>query len=217
MKNSFFAYLSRIKYINRWALMRNTTYETLSQHSYEVATLAHALAVIGNRRFGKSYDTSRTALLGLYHDAAESITGDMPTPVKYFSTELRSAFAEVEKSAGARLLSMLPEDMQTDYDPLLEQKADDAALWRLVKAADKLSAYIKCIEERKAGNTEFREAEKSTKKLLEKLECPEAAAFLSEFLPAYELPLDKLRHIGFGVRQPDPAAQTQNNRPVNDL
>ena len=193
MKNSFFAYLSRIKYINRWALMRNTTYETLSQHSYEVATLAHALAVIGNRRFGKSYDTSRTALLGLYHDAAESITGDMPTPVKYFSTELRSAFAEVEKSAGARLLSMLPEDMQADYDPLLEQKADDAALWRLVKAADKLSAYIKCIEERKAGNTEFREAEKSTRKLLEKLECPEAAAFLSEFLPAYELPLDKLR------------------------
>lgn len=193
MKNSFFAYLSRIKYINRWALMRNTTYETLSQHSYEVATLAHALAVIGNRRFGKSYDTSRAALLGLYHDAAESITGDMPTPVKYFSTELRSAFAEVEKSAGARLLSMLPEDMQTDYDPLLEQKADDATLWRLVKAADKLSAYIKCIEERKAGNTEFREAEKSTKKLLEKLECPEAAAFLSEFLPAYELPLDKLR------------------------
>ena len=88
---------------------------------------------------------------------------------------------------------MLPEDMQADYDPLLEQKADDAALWRLVKAADKLSAYIKCIEERKAGNTEFREAEKSTKKLLEKLECPEAAAFLSEFLPAYELPLDKLR------------------------
>ena len=193
MKNSFFAYLSRIKYINRWALMRNTTYETLSQHSYEVATLAHALAVIGNRRFGKSYDASRAALLGLYHDAAESITGDMPTPVKYFSTGLRSAFAEVEKSAGARLLSMLPEDMQADFDPLLEQKADDAALWRLVKAADKLSAYIKCIEERKAGNTEFREAEKSTKKLLEKLECPEAAVFLSEFLPAYELPLDKLR------------------------
>ncbi len=193
MKNSFFAYLSRIKYINRWALMRNTTYETLSQHSYEVATLAHALAVIGNRRFGKNYDASRAALLGLYHDAAESITGDMPTPVKYFSTGLRSAFAEVEKSAGARLLSMLPEDMQADYDPLLEQKADDAALWALVKAADKLSAYIKCIEERKAGNTEFREAEKSTKKLLEKLECPEAAVFLSEFLPAYELPLDKLR------------------------
>ena len=193
MKNSFFAYLSRIKYINRWALMRNTTYETLSQHSYEVATLAHALAVIGNRRFGKSYDTSRAALLGLYHDAAESITGDMPTPVKYFSTELRSAFAEVEKSAGARLLSMLPEDMQADYDPLLEQKADDARLGRLVKAADKRSAYIKCMEDRKAGNTEFREAEKSTKKLLEKLECPEAAAFLSEFLPAYELPLDKLR------------------------
>ncbi len=193
MKNSFFAYLSRIKYINRWALMRNTTYETLSQHSYEVATLAHALAVIGNRRFGKNYDASRAALLGLYHDAAESITGDMPTPVKYFSTGLRSAFAEVEKSAGARLLSMLPEDMQADFDPLLDQKADDAALWRLVKAADKLSAYIKCIEERKAGNTEFREAEKSTKKLLEKLECPEAAVFLSEFLPAYELPLDKLR------------------------
>ncbi len=193
MKNSFFAYLSRIKYINRWALMRNTTYETLSQHSYEVAVLAHALAVIGNRRLGKNYDASRAALLGLYHDAPESITGDMPTPVKYFSGDMRSAFAEVEKSAGARLLAMLPEDLRAEYDPLLVAEEDDAPLWALVKAADKLSAYIKCIEERKAGNTEFREAEKSTKKLLQGLACPEAEIFLADFLPAYELPLDKLR------------------------
>lgn len=193
MNGNFFAFLSRIKYINRWALMRNTNYETLSQHSFEVATLAHALAVIGNRRLGKRYDAARAALLGLYHDAPEIITGDMPTPVKYHSSEMREAFATVEHYAGERLLSMLPPDLQPDFRPLLQEKPEDEDLQTLVKAADKLSAYIKCIEERKAGNAEFREAEKATKKAVEKLNCPEAAIFIEDFLPAYELPLDKLK------------------------
>lgn len=193
MKGNFFAFISRMKYINRWALMRNTNYETLSQHSFEVASLAHALAVIGNRRLGKNYDTARAALLGLYHDAPEIITGDMPTPVKYHSGEMREAFATVERYAGERLLSMLPEDMQPDFRPLLQEDGADAALHKLVKAADKLSAYIKCVEERKAGNTEFKEAEKTTKAALEELGCPEAEIFIAEFLRAYELPLDKLK------------------------
>lgn len=193
MNGNFFAFISRIKYINRWALMRNTNYETLSQHSFEVASLAHALAVIGNRRLGKNYDTSRAALLGLYHDAPEIITGDMPTPVKYHSGEMREAFATVERYAGERLLSMLPEDMQPDFRPLLQEDEADAELHKLVKAADKLSAYIKCVEERKAGNTEFCEAEKTTKAALKKLKCPEAEIFMTDFLPAYELPLDKLK------------------------
>lgn len=193
MKNNFFAFASRIKYINRWALMRNTTYETLSQHSYEVATLAHALAAIGNRRLGKNYDAARAALLGLYHDTPEIITGDMPTPVKYHSGEMREAFAKVEQYAGERLLSMLPDDLRPDYEPLLTENGTETDLCRLVKAADKLSAYIKCIEERKAGNAEFSEAEKATKKALENLDCPELQIFLSDFLPAYSLPLDKLK------------------------
>lgn len=193
MKGNFFAFISRMKYINRWALMRNTNYETLSQHSFEVASLAHALAVIGNRRLGKNYDTARAALLGLYHDAPEIITGDMPTPVKYHSGEMREAFATVERYAGERLLSMLPEDMQPDFRPLLQEDGADAELHKLVKAADKLSAYIKCVEERKAGNTEFKEAEKTTKAALERLGCPEAEIFIAEFLRAYELPLDKLK------------------------
>lgn len=194
MKSNFFAFASRIKYMHRWALMRNTTYETLSQHSYEVATLAHALAVIGNRRLGKNYDTSRAALLGLYHDVPEIITGDMPTPVKYHSAEMRSAFAAVEQYASERLLSMLPDDLRPDYEPLLsENTQEEAELHVLVKAADKLSAYIKCIEERKAGNSEFSDAERATKKALEKMQCPEAEMFIEEFLPAYSLPLDKLK------------------------
>lgn len=193
MKSSFFAFISRIKYINRWALMRNTTYETLSQHSYEVATLSHAMAVIGNQRLGKHHDAARAALLGLYHDVPEIITGDMPTPVKYFSSEMREAFAAVESHAGKRLLSMLPDDLRAEYQPLLSDTGEEAELRLLVKAADKLSAYIKCIEERRAGNSEFSDAEKATKKTLDALECPELEIFLKEFLPAYNQPLDQLQ------------------------
>lgn len=173
--------------------MRNTTYETLSQHSHEVAVIAHALAVIGNKRLGKNYDTARASLLGLYHDVPEIITGDMPTPVKYYSKDMRDTFQAIENNACDTLLNMLPDDLKEDYSSLFFKDEKDEELWKLVKAADKIGAYIKCVEERKAGNAEFTEAEKSTEKLIEGLNCEEAKIFVKEFLPAYELPLDKLK------------------------
>lgn len=191
MASRFFALFSRMKYINRWALMRNTAHENLSQHSLEVAAFAHALAVLGNRRLGKNYNAERAALLGIYHDMPEIITGDMPTPVKYFSPAIRAAFGAVESVSQQRLLSALPEDLRDDFRPLLAE-TDDAQLLALVKAADKLSALVKCIEERKAGNTEFTGAEKSTRQALEKLNVPEAKLFMEEFMGAYEQTLDEL-------------------------
>lgn len=191
MNYGFFAMVSRMKYIDRWALMRNTERESLDSHSKEVAVIAHALAVIGNKRFGKNYNTDRVAVLGLYHDAHEIITGDMPTPVKYDNETLTTAFKAVEDSANEKLLMKLPEDFRDDFRQLLTGD-DDKELQPLVKAADKLSALIKCIDERKAGNTEFREAEASTRKRIIESDVPEAEVFMDEFLPAYELTLDML-------------------------
>lgn len=191
MNYGFFAMLSRMKYIDRWALMRNTQKESLDSHSKEVAVIAHALALIGNRRFKKSYNPDRAAVLGLYHDAHEIITGDMPTPVKYQNEEILEAFKGVEEKATQKLVSMLPEDLRDDFSKALTG-ADDEELLPLVKAADRISALIKCIEERKAGNTEFKKAEASTKKRLLKMKLPEAEVFVNEFLPAYELTLDQL-------------------------
>lgn len=191
MNYSFFAMVSRMKYIDRWALMRNTEKESLDSHSKEVAVIAHALAVIGNKRFGKNYNPDRAAVLGLYHDAHEIITGDMPTPVKYDNETLTTAFKAVEESANEKLLEKLPEDFRDDFRQLLTGE-EDAELIPLLKAADKLSALIKCIDERKAGNTEFREAEASTRKRIVESGVPEADVFMNEFLPAYELTLDML-------------------------
>ncbi len=193
MKNGFFAFTGRIKYINRWALMRNTTYETLSQHSFEVAQIAHALAVIGNRRLNKNYNAERCALLGLYHDVPEIITGDMPTPVKYYSKDMHNTFKEIENNACGTLLNMLDDDIKDEFKSLFFKENADSDLWKLVKAADKISAYIKCIEERKAGNTEFFDAEKSTKEFISSLNCEEADIFIERYIPAYELPLDQLK------------------------
>lgn len=192
-KNDFFAFTSRTKYINRWALMRNTRYETLSEHSAEVAQLCYALAVIGNERFGKSYNCERASLLGLYHDTPEIITGDLPTPVKYYSKETKEAYKAVEKSATQQLLSMLPEDLLPSYEPLFKKKTEDKELWKLVKAADKISGYLKCVEERKAGNGEFCEAEKTLLKSMDKLECEELKIFTEEFLPSFEKTLDQMK------------------------
>ncbi len=191
MNNTFFAMVSRMKYIDRWALMRNTEKESLDSHSKEVAVIAHALAVIGNIRLGKSYNPDRAAVLGLYHDAHEIITGDMPTPVKYNNPDITNAFKAVEQEANQKLLSKLPEDLREAFSVALDCDSDEA-LCVLVKAADKLSALIKCIEERKAGNTEFREAEASTRKKILQLNIPEADIFLDEFIPAYEMTLDTL-------------------------
>ena len=170
----FFAFASRTKYINRWALMRNTRYETLSEHSAEVAEISHALAVIGNEKLGKNYNAERAALLGLYHDLPEIITGDLPTPVKYYSEETKLAYKAVEKNASKQLLSMLPDYLRKDYESLFKKKNDDKELWRLVKSADKICAYLKCVEERNAGNREFCEAENAISKTLSKLDCEEA-------------------------------------------
>ncbi len=192
MNYSFFAMISRMKYIDRWALMRNTDRESLDSHSKEVAVIAHALAIIGNKRFGKTYNPDRAAVLGLYHDAHEIITGDMPTPVKYQNDDILVAFKAVEDSANEKLLGKLPEDLREEFSSLLTGENEDEELLVLIKAADRLSALIKCIDERKAGNTEFKEAEKSTLKRIKKMNVPEADVFLNEFIPAYEQTLDNL-------------------------
>lgn len=191
MGYSFFAMLSRMKYIDRWALMRNTESENLDSHSKEVAVIAHALAVIGNVRLGKNYNADRAAVLGLYHDAQEIITGDLPTPVKYQNKKILDAYKEIENSATERLVSMLPDDLKNEFMCALTGE-NDKDLLPLVKAADKLSALIKCIEERKAGNMEFKEAERSTRERIAELNLEEANVFLNEFIEAFELTLDQL-------------------------
>ncbi len=185
--------ISRMKYINRWALMRNEHSENLAEHSFEVSVIAHALTVIGNKRFGKNLDCSRAALLGLYHDAPETLTGDLPTPVKYYSDEVRRAYKTVENVACDNLLDMLPLEFYDEYKSLFTAEPGDEELYRYVKAADKISALIKCLEEKKAGNSEFRLAGESTLKAIHKLNLPEAEVFLEDFLPAYELTLDELK------------------------
>ncbi len=194
MENGFFAMVSRMKYINRWALMRNEHSENLSEHSFEVAVIAHALAIIKNKRFGGNINGERAALMGLFHDAPETLTGDMPTPVKYYSEEVRNAYKTVEENACKSLIDMLPEDFQSEFAPLLISQEEDAELWKLVKAADKISALIKCLEERKAGNSEFIKAGEGIRKSIENLDMPEAKVFIEEFLPAFELTLDELKN-----------------------
>ena len=196
MTYNFFAILSRMKYIERWALMRNARTETLSEHTLDVAMIAHALCVIGNVRFGRSLDADRAALIGLYHDASEIITGDMPTPVKYYNRDIRDAYKEVEHVAERRLLEQLPEDLRAAYSEIFEgtQTEEDYYMRRLVTAADKLSALIKCMEETGAGNGEFKTAQISVQRSVEELaeELPEVKVFLTEFLPPYGNTLDEL-------------------------
>ena len=187
----FFAMLSRMKYINRWGLMRNTRPENLSEHSLETAVIAHGLAVLSNRRFGGDFDPERAALLALFHDAGEILTGDLPTPVKYFNPEIKSAYQAVETVAADKLLSLLPADLREDYVSLLKPQPADEALWRLVKAADKLSALIKCAEEEKTGNRDFSKAMKSLSQAVAELHLPAADCFMEEFFPSYSLTLDE--------------------------
>jgi 5'-deoxynucleotidase len=191
--HSFFAMMARMKYIDRWALMRNSTTENISEHSLEVAMLAHGLAIISNEKCGNDFDINKIVLMGLYHDANEIITGDMPTPVKYYDENIKEAYKRVENVASHTLMNKLPDYMQPYYRPLFFQKEGMEAEWRIVKAADKLSALIKCMEENRMGNQEFRTAEQSTRKSLEEMEMPEVEIFMEEFLPAYELTLDELQ------------------------
>lgn len=190
--NHFFAVISRMKYINRWGLMRNTRNENISEHSLDTAVIAHAIGVIGVQRFGRAYDVSRAALLAVFHDTSEIITGDLPTPVKYHSDDIREAYKKVEDIAQDNLLSMLPEDLRQHYKGLLKQDDEgDRELLRLVKAADKISAIIKCIEEKKSGNREFEKAEETLRSAVRDMKLPEADCFIDEFLPSYELTLDE--------------------------
>ena len=196
---SFFATISRMKYIERWALMRSSRPENLSEHALEVASIAHVLCTIGNLRYGRSLDADRAAVIGLYHDATEIITGDMPTPVKYLNRDIRRAYKDVEEAAARRLIELLPEDLQGVYEQILlpetgENDDGEKYLLRLVKAADKLSALIKCIEEENAGNAEFRTARQTIRDTLREMseELPEIEDFCREFLPAYGKTLDEL-------------------------
>lgn len=200
MISSFFATVSRMKYIERWALMRNSRPENLSEHSLEVAMIAHALCVIGNVRYGRKLDGEKAALVGLYHDCSEIITGDMPTPVKYANSGIRDAYKAVESEADQRLLDTLPEDLRPSFEEIFcaEVTDEDRYMRRLVKAADKLSALIKCIEEENSGNREFRTARETTEKSVQAMvsEMPEVRDFVQEFLPPYGETLDELLSPG---------------------
>lgn len=189
--NHFYAMLSRMKYINRWGLMRNTRSENISEHSLEVAYIAHALGVINNEIFGGNLPAERLAILGMYHDVTEIITGDMPTPVKYYSPVIRNAYSEVEHVAKDEMLSGLPEIMRKHYDKVLLETDEEEDLWKYVKGADKMSALIKCIEEQQMGNQDFADAAESIELTLRNMHIPEVDYFMEKFLPAYRLTLDK--------------------------
>ena len=188
----FFAYLSRMRYINRWGLMRNTFQENIQEHSHMVAVLAHALAVIRREVYGGEIDPGQAAVLALYHDAPEILTGDLPTPVKSFNPEIRDAYKAVEAVSARRLLALLPPERQQVYAPLLGEDAG-GELHAIVKAADKLSAYIKCVEELKAGNHEFKQAAEQTLEALKASPLPEVGYFMEHFLPGFSLTLDELQ------------------------
>ncbi len=190
MNENFFAYISRMRYITRWSLMRNSYSENIQEHSHMVAVLAHALAVIRNRCFGGTVDAGAVAVAALYHDASEILTGDLPTPIKYYNPAIRDSYKAVESVAQDRLLSMLGEELAEEYEPILKESDVDVA--NLVKAADKLSAYIKCVEEGKAGNNEFRAAAEQILDALRQNPLPEVHYFMEHFLPAFELTLDEL-------------------------
>ena len=190
MPESFFPMISRMRYINRWGLMRNTQPENIQEHSHQVAVLAHAPAVIQNRYFGGQVDPGAVAVAALYHDASEILTGDMPTPIKYDNPDIQAAYKAVEAVAEQKLLSMLPEDLRPDFADVLT--ICDPEIHALVKAADKLSAYLKCVEELKAGNDEFKKAKEQTYAALRENPTPALGYFMEHFLSGFELTLDEL-------------------------
>ncbi|MFW6021426.1 MAG: 5'-deoxynucleotidase [Guyparkeria sp.] len=194
-ESHFFAYLSRMKYIYRWGLMRNTRAENVQEHSLQVAMIAHALAVIGNQEFGEENDVGRVVSVALYHDASEIITGDLPTPVKYFREDIRDSYKALEAHAERKIVGLLPDSLRDAFAEVIESARIEPEVLRLVKAADSLSAYLKCIEERAAGNQEFRRAEEFLRgKLDEMTDLPAVAYFRQRFVAAFELTLDDLSH-----------------------
>lgn len=191
----FFAMMARMKYIERWALMRNSVKENISEHSMEVAMLAHGLGIIAKEKCGKDIDLDKLTLIGLYHDANEIITGDMPTPVKYHDRQIRDAYKKVENMANRKLMAQLPDYMKKYYEEILFLQPGDGELWKLVKAADKLSALIKCMEEEKAGNKEFATAYATIYTTLKEMNMEEVSIFMRDFLPSYSKTLDELQNV----------------------
>ncbi len=192
MSFSFFACLSRLKLIRRWSLMRNTVPENDAEHSLQVAMIAHAIAVIARDRYGKQVDPEHVLSLAVYHDATEVMTGDLPTPVKYHDEELRGAYHRLEALSADRLLALLPEDMRPSFVQYMKQ--DPGYDHTLVKAADRISAYIKCLEEQRAGNREFDYAAENVRKSIAAIDLPEVKDFLTDFLPAFDMTLDEINH-----------------------
>jgi 5'-deoxynucleotidase len=188
----FFAYLARMKLIQRWGLMRNTHPENIQEHSLQVAMIAHGLAIIRNTFFGGGLNPERVMALAVYHEVSEVITGDLATPIKYFNPEIKKAYGEIEDVAKKRLFNMLPEQLKGEYEKYFFMDEEDKEEKKIVKAADKISAYLKCVEEIKAGNEEFKSAEKAIKGEIEKFNLPEVDYFMKEFVPSFSLTLDEL-------------------------
>ena len=191
MEHHFFAYISRMKFIQRWGLMRNTMPENDMEHALEAAMIAHAIAVIGNVRYGRKYNAEYIMALAMYHDACEVITGALPTPVKHHNPAIQQEYGKLELIAAQRLLSMLPPDLKDYYTPLIAHD-ETAEAWKIVKAADRICAYIKCLEEKKSGNLEFESARKSVEKSLAKIDLPEAQDFIRQCVPGFALTLDEI-------------------------
>ena len=191
MTYHFYAYLSRMKLIRRWGLMRNLIPENDMEHAMQAAMIAHALALIGNTRYGRSYKAEHVMALALFHDISEVITGDLPTPVKHNNPQIKAEYHKIERIAIQRLKQMLPEDLQPAYEPLLNPDQDSGE-WRLVKAADRICGYVKCLEETKAGNNEFLEARDSILAYLHAIDLPEVQDFIREFVPGFGMSLDQI-------------------------
>ena len=192
MPYHFYAMMSRMKYINRWGSMNNTKNANISEHSQQVAIIAHCLVLIHNKRFGGHLDAERAAVLAIFHDSTEIITGDMPTPIKYFNPQINEAYKKIENVAADKLISMLPEDFKEDFEEIIKANGEqDKELKKYVKAADKFSALIKCIEELRMGNDEFIKAKDTIEASLKNMNLPEAEVFEKEFLPSFSLALDE--------------------------
>ena len=191
MEHHFFAYITRMKFIQRWGLMRNTMPENDMEHALQCAMFAHAMAVIGNVRYGRHYNAEHVMALAMYHDAPEVITGDLPTPIKHHNPAIKTEYHKLEDIAAQRLISMLPPDLREYYAPLIshDESTDE---WKIVKAADRICAYIKCLEERKGGNLEFESARKSVKKSLDQIDIPEVQDFISQCVPGFAMTLDEI-------------------------
>ena len=191
---NFYAFLDRMKYIKRWSLMRSSREENVMEHSWQVAVFAHALALVDREVYGNSPDAAKTVLYALYHECSEVMTGDLPTPIKYYNAQMRGAYGEIEDKASGTLLSMLPEEMKRELAPLVLPDKDSRE-YKLAKAADKLSAYVKCLEECKAGNSEFKKAKEGIEKELKARELPCLDYFMENFLPGFLLTLDEMEGL----------------------